>query len=216
MTDLLRIKRERSVLRERLHDIGEMAEPDLTDEIRAERTDKRGQLRDSEPELRALEDAEVAATQSRADMSGESAEKRRLLDAVTMADYGGPAASGGEIRSQAAELNAALSLPLTGPGGGPAVPWEILEIREDRAFTTSSNNDGSNIQRPILQRLFGPGIMDALGVRIDSVPVGRSEWPLITSGTTVAQVKEGTAAAAAVAAGFQLRQFEAEEANRAV
>ena len=79
---------------------------------------------------------------------------------------------------------------------------KFLEIREDRAFTTSSSNDGSNIQRPILQRLFGPGIMDALGVRIDSVPVGRSEWPLITSGTTVGQVKEGTAAGAAVAAGF--------------
>ena len=208
MTDLLRIRRERSVLRDRLQEIGEMAESDLTDEIRAERADKQGLLRGSEVEYRAALDDEEAATQQRADMSGESAEKRRLLDAVTLADYGGPAASGGEIRSQAAELNAAMNLPLTGPGGGPAVPWEILEIREDRAFTTSSSNDGSNIQRPILQRLFGPGIMDALGVRIDSVPVGRSEWPLITSGTTVGQVKEGTAAGAAVAAGFSFASLK--------
>ena len=208
MTDLLRIRRERSVLRDRLQEIGEMAESDLTDEIRAERADKQGLLRGSEVEYRAALDDEEASMQQRADMSGESAEKRRLLDAVTLADYGGPAASGGEIRSQAAELNAAMNLPLTGPGGGPAVPWEILEIREDRAFTTSGNNDGSNVQRPILQRLFGPGIMDALGVRIDSVPVGRSEWPLITSGTTVGQVKEGTAAGAAVAAGFSFASLK--------
>ena len=89
MTDLLRIRRERSVLRDRLQEIGEMAESDLTDEIRAERADKQGLLRGSEVEYRAALDDEEAATQQRADMSGESAEKRRLLDAVTLADYGG-------------------------------------------------------------------------------------------------------------------------------
>ena len=49
-----------------------------------------------------------------------------------------------------------------------SVPWEVLE---SRAFTTTTQNDGSEMQRPILQRLFGPGIMDTLGVRMDSVPV---------------------------------------------
>ena len=44
--------------------------------------------------------------------------------------------------------------------------------------------------------------MDAVGCRIDAVPVGRSEWPLITGGVAPAQVKEGTAAAAAVTAVF--------------
>ena len=60
---------------------------------------------------------------------------------------------------------------MQGKGGGVAVPWAMLEAR---AFTSTADNDGSNIQRPILQRLFGPGVMDILGVRIDSVPVGRS------------------------------------------
>ena len=44
--------------------------------------------------------------------------------------------------------------------------------------------------------------MDALGVRMDSVPTGRTEWPLITAGTSVSQKAEGTAADAAVAATF--------------
>ena len=58
------------------------------------------------------------------------------------------------------------------------------------------------MQRPILQRLFGPGIMDTLGVRIDSVPSGRSEWPLITGGVAPAQKAEGSPVDAAVAAAF--------------
>ena len=56
--------------------------------------------------------------------------------------------------------------------------------------------------RPILQRLFGVEIMGALGVRIDSVPAGRTEWPLITGGVAPAQRAEGSAAGAAVAATF--------------
>ena len=44
--------------------------------------------------------------------------------------------------------------------------------------------------------------MGALGVRIDSVPSGRTEWPLITGGVAPDQKAEGTAADAAVAAAF--------------
>ena len=58
------------------------------------------------------------------------------------------------------------------------------------------------MQRPTLQRLFGPGIMDSLGVRMDEVPTGRAEWPLLTGAVDPAQVKEGTAAADAVTATF--------------
>ena len=45
--------------------------------------------------------------------------------------------------------------------------------------------------------------MDALGVRIDTVPVGRAEWPLITAGVAPVMKAEGGAADAAVAATFQ-------------
>ena len=110
---------------------------------------------------------------------------------------------------QARELNAALGVNVMGPSGGVAVPFHMLMERrnsepelERRAYTDTTANDGGEMQRPILQRLFGPGVMDYLGVRIDSVPVGRSEWPLLSGGTTSAQTKEKSAAAAAGAATF--------------
>ena len=107
-------------------------------------------------------------------------------------------------------MNAALKVPIVGGSGGVSIPWEVLltpEARqaEQRAFTqtTGANSyDGGIMARPILQRLFGADIMGALGVRIDSVPAGRTEWPLITGGVAPDQAVEGTAAAAAVAAAF--------------
>ena len=123
--------------------------------------------------------------------------------------YLGAAAAGTGVTpgSPEDELNAALEVRSS--GGGVAVPWTMLEAgrgpveaRETRVFTETSASDGSNLQRPILQRLFGPGLFDSLGVRLDSVPVGRSEWPLISGGVVPAMAKEGTAAAAAAAATF--------------
>ena len=70
------------------------------------------------------------------------------------------------------ELNAALEVRSS--GGGVPIPWAMLEAgrgpveaRETRVFTETSASDGSNLQRPILQRLFGEGLFDALGVRLD-------------------------------------------------
>ena len=103
-------------------------------------------------------------------------------------------------------LNAALKVDSIGKSGGIAIPWLALETRafdgdlEKRAFTNTGDLAGPTAQRPILQRIFGPGIMDALGVRIDSVPVGKSEWPLITGGVVPTMKAEGTASDAAVAA----------------
>ena len=173
----------------------------LTDEQRGEMDTMTTRLEQSDTELRAAILAEGDDEQRAFDTNGdgESAERRRLLEGVTIADYLNPASSGRGIEGRAAELNAALEVPLVGAGGGVAVPWHVLETR---AFTDTAANDGSNVQRPILQRLFGPGILDTLGVRMDTVPVGRSEWPLITAGVTPAQAKEGAAAAAAVTATF--------------
>ena len=143
------------------------------------------------------------------DGDGESAELRSLFSRVSLNDYLAPASAGTGVDGAAKELNAALGVSVMGASGGVAIPFNMLmEQRhsepelETRAYTDTSNNDGSEMQRPILQRLFGPGVMDYLGVRIDSVPVGRSEWPLLSGGTSAAQTKEGTAAAAAAAATF--------------
>ena len=124
---------------------------------------------------------------------------RQLLQDVKITEYLMAAVAGKGVEGRAADLNAALEVPIVGGSGGVAVPWAALE---HRAFTDTGDLDGGQMQRPVLERLFGPGIMDTLGVRLDAVPYGKSEWPLITSGTTVNMVAEGSAAAAAVAAGF--------------
>ena len=145
------------------------------------------------------------------DGDGEAVEVRRLRASVRLTDYLTPAAAGAGILGSAAEFNAALSLPAVGASGGVAVPWdvlltpELLEQRADperRAFTTTTNYAGGVGQRPILQRLFGADILGALGVRIDSVPAGRTEWPVLTGGVAPAQKAEGTAADTPAAATF--------------
>ena len=135
----------------------------------------------------------------------DGAELRSLLGRVGLADYLSPAIAGVGVVGAARELADALGVPLMGPGGGVAVPWRVLE---DRAYTSTAANDGPESQRPILQRLFGPGILDTLGVRIDSVPVGKTEWPLITSGAAPDQAKEEAAAGAAVTAGFSFANLK--------
>ena len=145
---------------------------------------------------------------------GEAAEVRRLRESVRLTDYLSPAAGGVGLSGAAAELNAALEVPAAGPSGGVAVPWDLLltpelsETRADpgdperRAFTSTTSYGGGIGQRPILQRLFGMEVVGALGVRIDSVPAGRAEWPLITGGVAPTQKAEGTAADTPVAATF--------------
>ncbi len=161
--------------------------------------------------LKTEGDAQAAAAGAFGNGDGEQGERGRLLRETRMADYLGAAAAGIGLMGRPAELNAALEVPLSGGSGGVAIPWEVLltpEARqaqretEQRAFTDTGDYAGGIAQRPILQRLFGMDIMGALGVRIDSVPAGRTEWPVITGGVAPAQAVEGTAAAAAVAAAF--------------
>ena len=203
MTRKQKLEIERSEKVQRLNELLGMDPETLTDELRGEMDTLTKRMPALETELRAAITAEAAEEAEARGMfgngDGEAAEVRQLLTRTTLTDYLGPAASGTGVEGRAAELSAALKVPLAGKGGGVAVPWEVLEVR---AFTTTAANDGPEMQRPILQRLFGPGVMDTLGVRMDTVPVGRAEWPLIASGVAPAQAKEGDAAAAAVTAGF--------------
>ena len=213
MTKKQKLWLEMSEKRQKLNALLALAE--LTDEQRAELETLTKRMQELEVETRAAIVAE-ADEESRArglfgPVDGEAGERGRLLRETTLADYLGAATSGGALQGRAAELNAALEVPLVGGKGGIAVPWAMLETPElraeprrieERAFTTTGNNDGSEMQRPILQRLFGRGVLDTLGVRIDSVPAGRVEWPLINGGVSPAQAEEGEAAAAAAAATF--------------
>ena len=208
-----------SSIRERLNAIGGLEGETYTEEIKAEERALQTEYPDLERRYRsaliAEGDAAAAAAGEFGGGDGEAGERGRLLREVRMSDYLGPAAGGVGIVGRAAELNAALEVPIVGPGGGVAIPWAALERRtadgkriEHRAFTTTAQNDGPQMQRPILQRLFGMGVMDSLGVRMDSVPSGRSEWPLITGAVAPAQTKEPGAAAAAAAATFEFASLK--------
>lgn len=210
MTRKQRLEIERSEKVQRLNELLAMDPDTLTDELRGEMDAITKRMGPLETELRAAITAEAAEEAEARGLfgnngDGEAAETRRLLESTPLTDYLGPAAAGAAVEGRAAELSAALKVPTAGTGGGVAVPWPMLETR---AFTTTANNDGPEMQRPILQRLFGPGVMDTLGVRIDTVPVGRAEWPLITGGVAPAQAKEGTAAAAAVEATFSFANLK--------
>ena len=204
MTNKQKIEIERSKKVQRLNELLALEGAALTDELRAEMGALTDRMPGLETELRAaitVEAAEEAEARGAFGNNGdgEAGETRRLMEAVTINDYLGPATAGSAIEGRAAELNAALEVSIAGPGGGVALPWAVLEAR---AFTATAANDGGEMQRPILQRLFGPGVMDALGVRMDTVPAGRSEWPLITGGVAPDQAKEEAAAGAAVTAVF--------------
>ena len=214
MTNAQKLGVRLSEIRQRLNEIAGLPADDVTAEIRAESDGLTAEYQAKETQHRAAVVAEAdearAAEGEFGAGDGEPAEVRGLLSRVTIGDYLNPAAAGIGLVGAAVELAGALEVPTHGTSGGVAVPWTVLgrglgEQRaapERRAFTTTGQNDGPEMQRPILQRLFGPGIMDALGVRLDTVPAGRSEWPLVATGVAPAQVVEGTAAAAAVAMTF--------------
>ena len=124
---------------------------------------------------------------------GEPAEVRALLARVRIGDYLAPAAVPVPAwLAHPASWPAALSVPVAGASGGVAVPWEVRGPRSRRAAGDSrararsratANNDGSIVQRPILQRLFGPGGHGFIGSsRGRRFRAGRAEWPLISAG----------------------------------
>ena len=204
MTNRQKIALRMSEARSRMGEIATMRAEEVTEEVQNEadtlKTEMKALATQEQAAILAEGDEEARARGLFGDGDGEAAEVRGLLDRISLGDYLTPAGAGSGIEGRARELNAALKVDMQGKGGGVAVPWAVLEAR---AFTSTADNDGSNIQRPILQRLFGPGVLDILGVRIDSVPVGRSEWPLLTGGVAPDQAKEESAAAAAVDATFE-------------
>ena len=205
MTDLQRIELRQSQVRERLNEIAGIVE--LTDEQRAEAASLESEYTDLETRYRAATIAASDAHESRqagTATDGEGAEIRQLREAARLGAYLEAAGGGGQLPAgPEADLNAALEIRAQTPGA-VAVPWAVLdtpgpvEIRQD-AVTDTSALGGGTAQRSILQRLFGRDILDALGVRLDSVPPGLARWPLLTGGETPAQVAEGTGHDAAAA-----------------
>ena len=215
MTKAQRLQVEQSERRQRLNEL--LTAETLTDEQRAEMDTLTKRAQQIEVELRAAlvvegqEEAEARSLFGNGD--GEAGERGRLLEQTTIIDYLAPASAGKGIEGRAADLNAALELPTVGAGGGVPVPWDMIETR---AFTTTTQNDGSERQCPILQRLFGPGIMDTLGVRVDTVPVGPNRVAADLRRRVTRTGERGHRGVGGCACNVLIRNIEAEAPDRAV
>ena len=208
MTNSQKLAVRLSELRQALNRLSALDAP--TDEERQEMKAKSAEYPAVEERHRAAiiaESAEAEAREAGAEgaegrETGEGAELRRLQRDARLSRYMLAAAGGVAVDGAESELLDALSVR-GGVGvqpGAVQVPWSVLLTEpEQRASTTTAAYDGPTAQRPILQRLFGPGIFDMLGVRLDTVPQGTSEWPLITAGVAPVQTAEDADAPAAVA-----------------
>ena len=189
MTTLQKLELRRSEIKSRL---GELAALDtLTDEQKAETDRLTKEFQEKETQYRAAVIAEGERAQTREfGNDGEAAEIRAIKRRSNLRNYLDAAGKGVGLAGAEAELNDALEIRV---GGGVRVPWTMLlpdiEFRADAVSDTTAL-DGGTAQRPILRRLFGRSILDALGVRIDSVPSGTSEWPLLTAGVAPDQIAE--------------------------
>ena len=207
MTRKQKLQIEASEKRQRINEL--LGQETLEDSERGELETLTKRMQEIEVEIRAAIVAESDEENRAAGLfgpeDGEAGERGRLLRETRLSDYMTAAAGGNGIEGRARELNESFEIPALGPSGGVLIPWAMLERR---AFTTTAATDGGEVQRPILARLFGPGVMDTLGVEISAVPVGRQEWPLISGGVAPVQTQEGTAAAEAVALAFEVANLK--------
>ena len=200
MTNSKKLAIRISEIRQRLNEIAGLEGDALTEEVRAEADKLQADFKDVETQWRSATIAEGEEIETRKGevVDGEERERLELRGKVSLGGYLVHAGAGSALDGAEAEYNAAVGVEAR--QGGCAIPWDALEVetRADAATGTSALA-GGDVRRPILSRLFGAGIMGALGVRIDSVPAGISEWPLITGGDTPAQTAENAAHDAAAA-----------------
>ena len=201
MTNLQKLQLRQSEIRERLNQLS-APEAESTDETRAEIDTLMGEMSDLEPKLRAAITSEQETIESRNDgESGDSA-LDDLRRRASVSEYIRQAVNGSPLDGPCRELNQELKIEaVRGQGGGILMPVEQLALRADAANTTTTAADADETQRrPIFSRLFARGVLDAMGVRLDSVPVGLIEYPILTDAATPAMTAEDTEAADTVAA----------------
>ena len=194
----LRESREaKSKNRQRMAEIGLLAEADVTDEIRSEQTELEAAVPDLERRERAAqvsvdeEDDRQKAEGAKADKAGldpETRERLELRGKVSIARFLEAGLETRAVDGAEAEYLAALKLPLTGRlQGGTTFPLELLapEIRHEERATT----DAETITTPRrwLDRLFAGTATANVGVTMESVPAGVASYPVTTAGASAAQ-----------------------------
>ena len=188
-----RLQLKQSEIRQKLNAL--IGKDTLTDEERSEMESLTNEAQEIEPRLRA---ALVAQEEANAAVNGDLEPVRTR---ASLGDYWTSIINHRALEGAAGELNRELGLESN------VIPWEMFAPVQERAATTTTQNDGGLMQRPILQRLFSRDVFDALGVRLESVPVGQSEHVVLKTGQVPAMKGEGVAADAAVASTFDVQKL---------
>ena len=201
MTNAQKLQIRQSEIRERLNVLSN-PESDLSDDGKTELNTLMAEMAEIEPKLRAAITAEQATIESRNDGDSGDSQLDDLRRRASVSEYIRQAVNGMPLEGACRELNQELKITaVRGQGGGVLMPTEQLAIRADVANTTTTAADADETQRrPIFSRLFARGVMEAMGVRLDSVPVGLIEYPILTDATDPAMTAEDTDAADTVAA----------------
>ena len=138
MTNKQKIELKLSEVRTRLNVISGLEGEAFTDEIRTEADKLKTEFSDLETRHQAAiiaegdEQRKLEGDHPDLTPNGESKEIRELIEKVSISDYLSPAAAGAGVTGAAAELNAALEVPVVGKSGGVAIPWRVLLTDERR------------------------------------------------------------------------------------
>ena len=185
----------------------EQGTPDLERQIRAATT----AVEAEESEQRAAHPGDVAA-----DQDGEQRERAELRKAVRMSNYIVAAVEQRAAAGPEHEYNSAIGI------SGNRFPLELLapppearaaERTEDRATTDVAT---MTTPRRWIDRLFAETAAVALGITMESVPVGSASYPVTTAGASAAQRQRSTDAAADAAFTIAVRGTEAQKECRPV
>ena len=191
MTNSQRHTLRASEIRQRLNEIAGLEGDTFTDEVRAE-SDRLGvEYRDVETKLRAATVAE-GDKQNAVDTTGEGAEIRQLQGKAELRRALHLVSNGSPLDGAERELGAARGITALN-----AVPWDLLdvprsehraaEMRQDVATTDTSDIHGTS-QNSIIRRVFSKSATSALGVSMESVPVGERNFPVFSAGAAAAFV----------------------------
>lgn len=204
MTKSVKLSLKLSQTREKINELASLET--RTEEQDAEIVKLRSDAQETEKAWREAVEVEEKEAEER-DITTQTAEEReisRLLARTSAAEYIRHAASESHLTGVPAELNAAYKCDqMFAREGGLLIPHAVLLADQERAdvATTTAQLDGPVMQNQILQKLYGMSISDILGVRMDSVGIGRREYPLLSTGATIG-VKEESAAQDATQATF--------------
>ncbi len=175
--------------------VAELAVADaLTDETRAELDAIETGTPDLERQLRAAtsaveaeetEQRDAATTGHKEGLDTEDRERAELRDKVKLGGYVAAAIEQRAAVGAEAEYNAAVGL------SGNRFPLELLAPPEQRAARVEDRAvtgvDTTTMPRTWIDRLFAGTASQAVGVTMESVPVGASSHPVTTAGATAAQ-----------------------------